>query len=661
MSLEWKLPLLMTGVLVVVLATSLVLTYVSLNQSARSAMLQRLASTAREVATSSETGTRGRALRAREVMRDSAIARVLARGAAGGSGAVFDSARTALARLILPADSGLPVELWSTDGRRIAFAGRDLRATPAPRVAGELPDGSASPVPREGLVAPPRPDTMVAGALYESDGRVYYWTIMPVDQRGRRTGYIVQQHRIGRSAQGVQTLRTLMGSSEVRFYLHNEGPDSTALWLDLVDGHATGPSRRDSIADGLMLERSGAAGPFLAAEQRVRGTPWSLVLELPESVVRARSRAAIIRLSLISLALIVGGGLAAWLVSRRITRPIIALTAATEAVARGDYASTGEWVASGDEVARLAAGFDRMATEVEASRRLLRRQIDEAQAIADQLEHANGQLHAAMVEARESRDAAEHANRAKSDFLAVMSHELRTPLNAIGGYAQLLEMGVHGPVSDAQRDALGRISRSQAHLLGLINDVLNFAKIDAGQVQYEIDDVAVDPALAELEMLVAPQVQAKRLRLDYRACNPSIRARADRDKLRQVVINLLTNAIKFTPEGGTVTLACDADDAAVRIRVEDTGIGIPADRLAVIFDPFVQGDRALNRPHEGVGLGLAISRDLARGMGGELTAESTPGEGSAFIVTLTRSTSTRDGPERHWAADERGSTARIAP
>jgi signal transduction histidine kinase len=217
-----------------------------------------------------------------------------------------------------------------------------------------------------------------------------------------------------------------------------------------------------------------------------------------------------------------------------------------------------------------------------------------------------------------------------------MSHELRTPLNAIGGYAELLALGIYGPLTAAQEDALARIARSQAHLLGLINDVLNFAKIDAGQVRYDVEELPADETLAPLEALVAPQVRAKSLALGYRPCDPALTLRADREKLRQIVLNLLGNAIKFTPEGGAVTLECDADADEVRVRVRDTGVGIAPDRLAHIFEPFVQGDRALNRPNDGVGLGLAISRDLARGMGGDLTVESAPGAGSTFTLRLPR-------------------------
>ncbi len=237
---------------------------------------------------------------------------------------------------------------------------------------------------------------------------------------------------------------------------------------------------------------------------------------------------------------------------------------------------------------------------------------------------------------RAARVRADEANRAKSEFLATMSHELRTPLNAIAGYAELLDMELHGPITEPQHDAIARIQRSQRHLLGLINDVLNFARIEAGHVTLDLADVPVHETLATLETLIAPQMQRKQLSYSYEGCDSELIVRADPDKLQQVLLNVLSNAVKFTETGGRVTMACTTDDNTARIAVTDTGRGIPADKQDRIFEPFVQLDAGPTRAHEGTGLGLAISRDLARTMGGDLTVESTVGVGSTFTLTIPR-------------------------
>ena len=237
---------------------------------------------------------------------------------------------------------------------------------------------------------------------------------------------------------------------------------------------------------------------------------------------------------------------------------------------------------------------------------------------------------------RAARTEAERANRAKSEFLAVMSHELRTPLNAIGGYAELMELGIRGPVTEQQREDLRRIQASQRHLLGLINEVLNYARLETGTVRYDLVDVRLADALSEAEGLVAPQARAKGITLQDRDGGSDVAIRADAEKLRQILVNLLSNAVKFTDRGGSIHVECDTAGDLARIRVRDTGIGIAADKLESIFEPFVQVRADLTRTAEGTGLGLAISRDLARGMGGELTAESAPGVGSTFTLVLPR-------------------------
>ena len=244
-----------------------------------------------------------------------------------------------------------------------------------------------------------------------------------------------------------------------------------------------------------------------------------------------------------------------------------------------------------------------------------------------------------LAQQREIEDArrlaeSEAANRAKTGFLAAMSHELRTPLNAIAGYAQLMQEGVAGPVSEQQQEYLARIRSSQIHLLGIVNDLLNYGRIDAGEVNYDLSPLSLHEVIERVIGMVAPQAERKRLRLEQRAGELDVSALADQLKTEQIVLNLVSNAVKFTPEGGAVSVSSALREGAATIDVRDTGPGIPEDMQEVIFDPFVQLGRSLTSTHEGAGLGLAISRDLARAMNGDVTVKSSPGAGATFTLRL---------------------------
>jgi signal transduction histidine kinase len=264
-----------------------------------------------------------------------------------------------------------------------------------------------------------------------------------------------------------------------------------------------------------------------------------------------------------------------------------------------------------------------------------RRRADEERAkLLANAQRASKEAEISRLEAEAARAEAEKASRAKSEFLAVMSHELRTPLNAIDGYAELLELELRGPITSAQLEDIKRIRRSQKHLLSLINDVLNFVRLDAGTVRYEIREFSLVEALRGVEDVTAPQLRARQLRFVRHDCDEGVRVRADREKVEQILVNLMTNAIKFTEPDGEITLECEEAGDRVMVRVRDTGRGIPADKLSEIFEPFVQVARSAGAPSEGVGLGLAISRDLSRAMSGDLVAESAIGKGSVFTLTL---------------------------
>ncbi len=285
-----------------------------------------------------------------------------------------------------------------------------------------------------------------------------------------------------------------------------------------------------------------------------------------------------------------------------------------------------------EELARRAShAIDnaRLFRRVEDARQLLEQQSIQLEMQAEELRTTNEQLEGRTQEAN-------RANRTKSEFLASMSHELRTPLNAVLGYVQLMAEGIRGPVTEAQLADLDRIERSAQHLLGLINDILNFAKLEAGHVRYRIVDVWVDDLLSGVGDLIGPQLRTKELRYTYEPGDAAVTVQADRDKLVQVMLNLLSNAVKFTEPGGEVRVRWTADTERVDIFVVDTGRGIKLAELETIFEPFVQVGRERGELAHGTGLGLAISRELARAMGGELSVASAPGNGSTFTFSLPR-------------------------
>jgi len=254
-------------------------------------------------------------------------------------------------------------------------------------------------------------------------------------------------------------------------------------------------------------------------------------------------------------------------------------------------------------------------------------------AAEDERERLFEQEKQARLEAEEARARAEEANRAKSEFLAMMSHDLRTPLNAIGGYSELLAMGVRGPINDTQASDLERIRRNQRHLLALVNDVLSFARLETGEIPLHLDRVLLDSTVRPLRAAIEPQAHERGVTYEFVGCGPEVAVLADSERLEQILINLLGNAIKFTPAGGKITVTCASREGQGIVEVNDTGIGIPASKLSSIFDAFVQVD-ANQGKRDGVGLGLAISRKLANAMHGDITVTSTLGKGSSFVLSL---------------------------
>jgi PAS domain S-box-containing protein len=716
LSMAQTLSLLTTVVVLSVLTAAIALTWVTLTRSAVEVTQDRLIHSVHQLAGVSATGIRQTEARYTAVANDVAIHRALAANRSDGA---LSAARAALARLQLPTDSGMPIELWrAADGQRVTFVGDDIPDSLALHVRGE--DRAPAPRYRPGLDSITARDSLQFGALYTTRDRTFFWMALPVLEGGRPVGFIVQQRRIAANPQTDRTVRELTGDSVSGFYHNTDGSTWTTF-----GGVSASPPLGGASPTG-ERQRPGA-GNVLFAESRIAGTPLVITMEVSERSVLARSRQVVRRLSAFSVVLTFVGALLAWLVGRRVARPLVVLTDAAESVAQGDYA-TRVPARGGQEVGRLAASFNRMAAQIGESRADLQRREEELRGLADaipqlawmadqqgslfwfnrrwyeytglsstvagdsqwsrahetlvfpevarrwnasvqsgepfemevRLRRSDGEFRWFLTRVapvrdrdgtmarwfgtstdiqamREARESAETANRAKSDFLAAMSHELRTPLNAIGGYAELIEMEIRGPISVEQRRDLARIRASQQHLLGLIGGVLDLSRIESGKVQYAVASVALDPVLASLEALVAPQAAARRQVLDVQSCPADLVVSADREKLRQILLNLLSNAVRHTPPGTAITVSARPIDAAtVEIVVRDTGKGIPAEKHESVFEPFVQLDRSLTQLKDGVGLGLAISRDLARGMGGDLRAQAGEEPGACFILTLAR-------------------------
>ena len=700
-------------------------------------------------------------------------------------------AAKALSSLTLSrADSATPPELFTAEGRRVGLLALE---TPADRVVrSEIADFAR------------RPDTVHVSGIRVSRGHAGYWLTVPVRRGHDVIGYVVQERRIAASPRAVQPLRDIIGS-DIGLYFH-DADDTT--WADLYGAAYPAPTHSSRFDDSLRIVRHNAGHAALAATSPIRGTPLFVTLEYPLDAVLARPIATIRVLATIAILLAVLGVGIAWLMGRRIVRPLADLTDAVENMALGRYSNrVAPWGVA--EIGRLASAFNRMADQVESSsnasadavasltrsmttqqfhaeasrilaaslsdetmlaglarhcvpaisdycsihiadedgairrvetahydptkqdlvRRLVRRyeyrvdgqgevpqvirtqqplvvapidpkrvasaapDADTAQLVQDVgptaflcvplvargrafgamsftmtdsgRAFASADVELAMELARRSAVAidntqiyrssialrleAEAASNAKSDFLAKMSHEIRTPINAMIGYAELISMGISGPVTPTQAEQLGRIRASGDHLTSLVNEILDLAKIEAGRMTIEPEVTSLASVAESAISLIRPQATAKGVEVDGAMDGASsIEFFGDRQRVAQILANLLSNAVKFTPTGGRISIRCAAahrTDASPQgtmmtglawpcITVEDTGPGIAADDLDRIFHPFVQVDNGYTRAHGGTGLGLTISRSLAQMMGGDITVDSAVGRGSRFTLWL---------------------------
>jgi signal transduction histidine kinase len=613
LSLERKLPLLIS-VFLVALATGLTVAgYHEVRQASELRGIERMQRMTGQLAEISSTTTEQRFAALRRVAADSAVVNYLA---AESDGASPTAAIAALRELsISPTDTSIIAELRS--------AREVVRASTRPEIGG-------GDEPVSALIRTLAKGQPALSELYRIGDSVFYWAGAPVTGKGRILGYLVMRRTIASNPRTEKQVRDLFGTDSVSIFVAS---DSGAVWGSLT-GAAVGTPvmvARTGDAPNVLRYTRGSDVQYVGVYARIPNTPLRLIAETPYATLLDRPSTYLRRSIAVAVAMLVIGIAAAWILSRRITRPLRQLTDAADAISTGNYSHRAP-VGRRDETGRLAEAFNTMAAKVQRSHDDLERQIAASRSLAARLEEAN---------------------RAKADFLATMSHELRTPLNAIGGYVELIDLGVRGPVTEDQRRDLDRVRHNQRHLLTLIGNILDFTRLDAQKLPFDMVELSVGGAVEEVLTSVAPLLDAKALRRECTGCDLPITVYADRGRFDQILLNLLSNAVRFTDTGGSVSVAVSEFQGRARIVVTDTGIGIPPEKLAAIFEPFVQVESGLTRTVGGTGLGLTISRALARAMGGDLIAESDGRSGASFTLTLP------SAPRAAAKSDEREVAARV--
>ena len=585
--LERRLPLLFAMLLLLLVVGGAWFAYIEVRGSAIQAQAARLQQVARQLVGVLDANPANRIAQLRALADDPRVRATLLTDAAP------DGVDEVIARL-LTADS-LPLDVRARDARSVSRAGRFP------------PELTQSQV-----------DSLLAIPLHRGDGgysenRVvggapYLWLSVPLVVDDRTIGSVAHLRRVGDPGASAN-IDQLIGTGYAVYYVNATG----GHWITL-EGDVVPPPFPDPQSPPALHERPADGARAMAFAAASSNSPLVIVAEAPMSAALAAPRAFLRDLMIGAAVIMLLGLIATWWLSRRITRPIVQLAHAADDLSGGREPRE-VVIDRNDELGDLARAFSRMAADIRASQEALRQQIHEARA---------------------ARAEAETANRAKSEFLATVSHEIRTPINAIIGYTDLLLMGVPDPISPRQRQQMEKVRASGQYLIRLVDEVLDLSRIEAGSL-------SVHELSADVRETVEAALSRTKAAADERGITIAVTAGdgpyryvGDARRVEQILANLLSNAIKFSDEGGRVEVrsAADTQNGGIRISVSDNGVGIAPEQLERIFDPFVQVEQGYTRSYGGVGLGLAVSRELARIMRGDITVESEPGRGSTFTLRL---------------------------
>jgi signal transduction histidine kinase/DNA-binding response OmpR family regulator len=621
-SIEWKLPLGGGLLLLVVVGVLSSAAYREVHRETADAAHQRLSALAAQLADLFERSGRQAATQAATLAQAPALAAYLADSVR----VPRESAKAALAYHGTQPQLVLGSQLLSPSGQILATGERTTLPTPTKLAAG-------------------------FGPFVSYHDSIVYPTLAPIPEKGPSLGWMVVWRVLKSTPESRRPLVQLIGSN-ASIYLGNR--DNTG-WNDLDRAVPAPPTAITTVEAGSEYVRPNE-GRRLGAARPIANSPWEVLIEFPADEVFAAARQFLTRGILVVGVLGTLALLVLWLLSRRITVPLRELTIAAEAVSAGDYSRRVQ-VNAEDELGRLARAFTEMAGRVEeAHLRLESTVATRTQELKTTLERLVAQERQLSV----AKEAAEQANRAKSDFLAKMSHELRTPLNAVIGFSEVLQERTHGALTDKQARYVDNVLTSGRQLLDLINDILDLSKVEAGRMELVRSDFSIPSALEDVRTVVAGHAERKGIELRLELDRNVTRAFADHGKFKQIMQNLLSNAIKFTPDGGRIVVTTREIDwggqRMVEFSVADNGIGIPREDHERIFYEFEQVDSPYAREQHGTGLGLALVRKLVHLHGGRIWVESGPGTGSTFRFTLPIESSAEPPPV---AAEPATDNARI--